>query len=168
MVKTVLLETGLGPRPDFESEIEQKLQELYFENDYLKGESERIELNNYALLKPRFESKLALRDTLESLYEGTVKGLSKEMQLLTLKLQTESKRVLDQLSQGSQDLKQIKGQTNSQSEVPFDSEKFEADLQEVELMSQQQCELERQVEQLRLVIKNEFAGLPTDLHMAKV
>jgi uncharacterized protein YjfI (DUF2170 family) len=52
--------------------------------------------------------------------------------------------------------------------VPFDSDKFEEDLQEVELISQQHHELERQVEQLRLVIKNEFGGLPTDLHMARV
>lgn len=52
--------------------------------------------------------------------------------------------------------------------MPFDSEKFEEDLQEVELISQQHHELERQVEQLRLVIKNEFGGLPTDLNMARV
>lgn len=52
--------------------------------------------------------------------------------------------------------------------MPFDSDKFEEDLQEVELISQQHHELERQVEQLRLVIKNEFGGLPTDLHMARV
>jgi uncharacterized protein YjfI (DUF2170 family) len=52
--------------------------------------------------------------------------------------------------------------------VPFDSDKFEEDLQEVELISQQHHELERQVEQLRLVIKNEFGGLPTDLNMARV
>jgi hypothetical protein len=98
MIKTVLIETGVGPRPDFESEIEQKLQELYFENDFLKNEAERVELNNYALLRPRFESKLALRDTLENLYEGKIKGLTKEMQLLTLKLQTENRRTLDQLA----------------------------------------------------------------------
>jgi len=42
MIKTVLIETGVGPRPDFESEIEQKLQELYFENDFLKNEAERV------------------------------------------------------------------------------------------------------------------------------
>lgn len=52
--------------------------------------------------------------------------------------------------------------------MPFDSDKFEEDLQEVELISQQHHELERQVEQLRLVIKNEFGGLPTDLNMARV
>jgi hypothetical protein len=52
--------------------------------------------------------------------------------------------------------------------LPFDSDKFEEDLQEVELISQQHHELERQVEQLRLAIKNEFGGLPTDLHMARV
>jgi hypothetical protein len=55
MIKHVLIETGLGPRTDFESEVEQKLQELYFENDYLKEETQRVEFNNYALLKPKFE-----------------------------------------------------------------------------------------------------------------
>jgi len=82
----VLLETGVGPYADFESEVTQKLQELYFENDYLKGESERVEINNYAILKPKFEQRLVLRDTLESLYESNLKGLSKDMQLLTLKI----------------------------------------------------------------------------------
>jgi hypothetical protein len=128
MIKQVLLEYDLGPRPDYESEIEQKLQELYFENDYLKGETERVEFNNYSVLKPKFESKLMLRDTLESLYEGKIKSLSKEMQLLTLKLKTENRRVLDQLSQGASELKQIRDQTTSTTEVPFDVEKFEEDL----------------------------------------
>jgi hypothetical protein len=41
-----------------------------------------------------------LRDTLESLYEGRIKGMSKEMQLLTLKLKTENKRLLEQMAQG--------------------------------------------------------------------
>jgi len=44
------LEYGLGPKPDFENEIEQKLQELYFENDYLKYETERVTLNNAGVL----------------------------------------------------------------------------------------------------------------------
>ena len=168
MIKHVLIETGLGPRTDFESEVEQKLQELYFENDYLKEETQRVEFNNYALLKPKFEQKLTLRDMLESLYEGKIKGMSKEMQLLTLKLKTENKRIVDQLNQGGQELKQIQGQTTSQTEVPFDINKFEEDLQEVELLSQQHYELERQVEQMRLIIKNEFGNLNSDVHQAKV
>lgn len=44
--------------------------------------------------------------------------------------------MLEQLSQGGQELKQIKGQTTSQIEVPFDIEKYEEDLQEVELLAQ--------------------------------
>jgi hypothetical protein len=87
-----------------------------------------VEFNNYSVLKPKFESKLMLRDTLESLYEGKIKSLSKEMQLLTLKLKTENRRVLDQLSQGASELKQIRDQTTSTTEVPFDVEKFEEDL----------------------------------------
>jgi hypothetical protein len=49
-IKSVLLEYGLGPKPDYENEIEQKLQELYFENDYLKYETERVTLNNAGVL----------------------------------------------------------------------------------------------------------------------
>jgi uncharacterized protein YjfI (DUF2170 family) len=52
--------------------------------------------------------------------------------------------------------------------VPFDINKFEEDLQEVELLSQQHYELERQVEQMRLIIKNEFGNLNSDVHQAKV
>lgn len=106
-IKEVLQRYSLGPRPDYEAEIEQKLQELYFENDFLKYETERVAVNNAGILKPRFESKLTLRDTLESLYEGRLQGMSKEMQCLTLKLKTDNRRVLDQLANGSQELKQI-------------------------------------------------------------
>lgn len=167
-IKEVLQRYGLGPRPDYEGEIEQCLQELYFENDFLKYETERVAVNNAGVLKPRFEAKLTLRDTLESLYEGRLKGMSKEMQLLTLKLKTDNRRVQEQLAQGAEDLKQIEGQTTSQLEVPFDPEKFEDELAEVELMSQQHYELSSQVEQLRLVIKNEFANLSTEVPQAKL
>lgn len=70
---------------------------------------------------------------------------------------------MEQLTQGGQELKQIKGQTTSQIEVPFDIDKYEEDLQEVELLASQHHELSIQVEKLRLIIKNEFANLPPEI-----
>jgi hypothetical protein len=70
----------------------------------LNDENERVLVQNNELIKPRFEAKLTLRDTIDSLYEGHIKGLSKEMQLLSLKFQTENKRIIDNLASTKSDL----------------------------------------------------------------
>ena len=95
----MIVETELGARPGFVDEIEQKQQMLYFENSYLREESARVKEQVNGVIKPRFEQKLNVRDTLEKLYDGQVKSLSKDVQMTTLKTAEGNKTIIDGLPQ---------------------------------------------------------------------
>ena len=60
---------------------------MNYENWLLKTKYDRIELKVQEKMKPKFEAKLTLRDTLKSTYDSCVRMNSNELSLQSLKLQ---------------------------------------------------------------------------------
>jgi len=65
----ILVEHKVGPKLDFVDDVEQKLQDLYFENCYLEEKYAATEAKLKDVLKPKFEGKLYLRNTLDELLD---------------------------------------------------------------------------------------------------
>ena len=89
--------TGSGPRNDFLSEIQTKIDTTQLETLFYQTKTKQAHLKVDGVLKPRWESKLCLRDTLQTIYDAEVKGQSRELSLRSLKIQQEARQKLGNL-----------------------------------------------------------------------
>ena len=65
-------------------------------------------------------------------------------------------------------MNEAEDQAKEPNDEAFNYAEYAADLAEVELVAKQHDDLQRQVDTLRMVIKNEFAGLNPDVAQAKL
>ena len=64
---------------------------MNYENWLLKTKYDRVDLKVKERMKPKFEAKLTLRDTLKSTYDSSVRMNSNELSLQSLKLQQDAR-----------------------------------------------------------------------------
>ena len=70
----IFKKTGSGPRENFQGEIMTKVDTMQLETLFYQTKTKQAQLKIDGVLKPRWESKLTLRDTLQRIYDAEVKN----------------------------------------------------------------------------------------------
>lgn len=83
----VFEKTETRPRPDFTHEIMTQLHTTQIETLFYKSKKEQRDLKNEQILDPKWRAKLCLRDSLQRIYDVSVKNQERELSLQSLKIQ---------------------------------------------------------------------------------